>query len=73
MKGILVATGWVVCSVLAYGLTLADLEPKDQPYIDDASMRHSVAFAVLIGLCGPVGFIIAIFASGFATHGLRWR
>ena len=76
MNYILIAAGWLVCGVLAYGVTLGDYlwqTEKGGSSLDPEWKRNDLSFSVFIGLLGPLGLLVSFFLSGFAQHGLRWK
>lgn len=63
---------WIICGVFAYAGTLAHFQRK---YASIASLhyREDVAFAVFLGVMGPLGLISTAFASGFFAYGLKFK
>ena len=62
---------WLICSVLAYGITLGYFLGK----FKNNSMEDKgiyVLIAILYALLGPVGVFLSYFMSGFAEHGLKF-
>ena len=72
MEWILLAVGWIVCGVPAYGLTLAYFH-REFPQEANESDAIVFSFAVLIGALGPAGLIITFIKSSWGKHGLMWR
>ena len=64
--------GYIVCSVLAYGLTFADVQAA-WPRIAVEKYREDMGFAMMIGLTGPIGLVISFLMSGLGQHGLKFR
>lgn len=69
--GILILV-WVVCGVLAYGITLAYFTAK-WPQFAYKNRKSNLALLRLMGFSGPFGLIIAFFFSGFCKYGLRFK
>ena len=67
MLMMLLAIMWVLCGVMAYGITLASLH--DIVGKTDGGNR---AIALCFALSGPLGLACALFYSDLAEHGVRW-
>jgi len=67
-----VALVWVICGVLAYGITLAHLQ-RSFPDQASANYREDCVLALLVALLGPWGCAAAIFTTGFGARGLMFR
>ena len=66
----LLVVGWVVCGVLAYGLTLADFQDR-WPVLSYEHRRTDYAFAIVVGTMGPLGLVaaaIALVIGQFSGH-----
>lgn len=61
-----IAAAWIVCGVLAYGITFADFQAK-------APEQGHHEFAIVMASGGPVGLLVSLVASDYAKHGLQWR
>ncbi len=68
---VIIATLWIACGVLAYGLTLAFFQRKF-PLIAADDYWDDVLFAVFIGTLGPIGLFTAL-VSGGTKHGVKWK
>jgi hypothetical protein len=63
---------WIICGILAYGLTLGYFQ-REYPVIADADYAGDAGRALVFGCAGPLGLMIALPCSGFGRHGLMWR
>lgn len=55
-----VVLGWLVCSVLAYGLTLNYFHNEFKDVLDTRSARRgNIKFALSMSLAGPISLLIA--------------
>lgn len=63
---------WIVCGVLAYGITLAWNRGK-WPKLAEEWRGRDIGFSVFVGLYGPIGLIVAFFMSENAKYGLKFR
>ena len=69
-----VLIGWVVCGVLAYGITFASFSREFPPRTRrDNRNRDHASCAAIMGLFGPFGLVVVFFLSSFAADGLRYR
>lgn len=64
-----IVTGWILCGVLAFGITLAFFE-QEFPEFEHCKGDQSVAF--MIGAFGPLGLAEVYFLSDFANHGIQY-
>ncbi len=62
--------GWIICGVLAYGLTFAFFQGKFA-VSKDKYYAWDIFFAFIIGLTGPIGLAITL-VKGRLTYGLKW-
>jgi hypothetical protein len=69
---LIVATIWILCGILAYGIMFADSQRR-YPLLANDDYREDMANSVLLGLFGPIGLLTALFSSGFARYGLKFR
>ena len=59
---------WIAFGVIAYGILFGDAQAQ---YPE--ARRENMGMAAFISLGGPIGFLTALFCSGFIQHGFRWR
>jgi hypothetical protein len=67
---LLVGLLWCVCGVVAYGAFVADFWYRFPTLHDEGRFRELAGQGVFLGLCGPIGLLVAFLASGFFLHGL---
>ena len=72
MTWALLTIAWIACGVLGFGITLADFQHRF-PLIASIEFRMDVRFATFVAVCGPLGLVVALTCSGFASHGLMYR
>jgi hypothetical protein len=65
---VIIATAWLACSVLAYGVTLGYF---DYEYSDNFEAHRMFAF--FFSMLGPFSLVVALACSGFAKRGLRFK
>ena len=65
---IILIIGWIIFGIFAYAITLADQQGEYKSIRE----KSDVGFSILMGLFGPIGFLISFLLSGFAKHGLQW-
>lgn len=66
-----IVSGWIMCGVLAFGLTLAHFENQFPQFAyKDRRGNLTLAFAILVG--GPLGLISALLGGGI-KYGLRFK
>ncbi len=68
---VIIATLWIACGVLTYGLMLA-YQQREFPLIAATDYVSDVLFAVLFGALGPFGLFAALFCGG-TRHGVKWK
>ena len=66
---IIIIIGWLICSVLTYGITLAHLD-GESPGLDYVGDK---GFAAVFSLLGPIGLLMSFLMSGFAHYGLKYK
>lgn len=70
---VLIVVGWVVCSVLAYGNTLAWTVSLDKEYrLEGENWRLNVTTSLFCSFCGPLALLINLL-EGDWRHGLVFR
>ena len=62
--------GWLACGFVTTGIVYADGQ-RGCPLTAKEDRRTHAGYAVMMGLGGPVGLIVAYLFSGFAQHG--WK
>lgn len=68
---IAIIAGWLICAVLATGISFADLQGRFTT-IAAAEKRRDLGLSVLLGLGGgPVALLVTFCHSGFCKFG--WR
>lgn len=72
MTLLLIIAGWLICSVLSYGILFAHAQ-REFPFIAERDYRKDMAFSMALGLFGPFILVASIFLTGFAQHGLKFR
>ena len=68
----IIITIWVICGILAYGISFAHWQ-REYPTLAESSYREDMGFSILWIPLGPLGLIITYFLSGFAEHGLKFK
>ncbi len=63
---------WVVCGVLAFGVTYGNFQGHI-PELAWAKRRADAGIATAFALGGPFGLFVATLLSGFWQYGLRYR
>lgn len=69
MKNSAIALVWVLCGVLAYGITFGYFTreyPRSNP-------REHIAISVVMAVSGPFGLVNSIICSRLVEHGIRYR
>ena len=69
---ILFSLGWLVCSILTYGITLAYFQ-REYYLISEQGYVGDVLFAIFLSLTGPFGLLVSYWLSGFARNGLKFK
>ena len=69
---VLFVVGWAASGVLAAGILFAHVQ-AEFALIAAEYRRQDMALSWLVALAGPVALLIALFATGFAKHGVKWR
>lgn len=62
---------WIVCGILAYGLTFAYFQ-REFPLSSDTGYCGDCGVALLMCLLGLIGLIIHL-VLGNCKHGFKWR
>jgi len=68
---ILLVITWVVCGILAYGLSFAYWQGQ-YSILAQRHYRGDMLISILLGLTGIAGVVVAIVGSRFAKHGLKF-
>ena len=63
---------WVICGILAYGITFGYFQRKF-PLLAKRSYMEDAGFATIIGIFGVVGLLLSVCLSGFCRYGLKFR
>ena len=69
---LLVLIIWLICGILTYGITFAYMQ-EEYPLVAEIGYEADRNFAILLGICGPIGLLVSFFRSGFAKHGLKFK
>jgi ABC-type transporter Mla maintaining outer membrane lipid asymmetry permease subunit MlaE len=69
---IALAVGWVVCGVMAYGITFGHFQNR-WPELAEKERDIDIARAKSIAVTGPIGLVVSFFASGCCHWGFKWR
>ncbi len=64
-----VVLGYLVCSVLGFGLTVGYFQQE----FYKVRSKNVYSLAWLIAFMGPIGLTIAFLAGSFGKHGLQFR
>lgn len=62
---------WVVCGVLAYGLTFAHFQRKF-PNIAKEKYGSDMTFSLFVGGAGPIGLLALYMATNGDLRGFKW-
>jgi hypothetical protein len=62
---------WIICGVLACRIAFASMQGKF-PNVARENYYEDMGDAVLIGLFGPIGLVVAVLKSGFVKHGMNF-
>jgi hypothetical protein len=68
---LLILIGWLACGFAAAGIEYAYMQAS-YPKLADEARREDAGYAVMMGLGGPAGLIVAYLFSGFAEHGWKF-
>lgn len=68
----LIIIGWIICGVLAYGITFTWNQGHWDTLAKDWYGRD-MGFSIFVGLFGPIGLIAMFFISEFAKYGLKFK
>lgn len=63
---------WIVCGILAYGITFADFSFESLGY-EKLFKRTDIKISVFFGLLGPIGLIAILSFTNFAEHGIKFK
>lgn len=67
---IILALIWVVCGVLAYGLTFGDYQ-REWPELSVKNYQSDRQFAFFIAITGPIGLVVSLINN--RGHGFKWE
>lgn len=72
MEIVFIIAGWLACSALAYGATLADMQ---RGFPELATEDWDKDMSCFLGIMGPFGLIVAALGSRFFKYDFlfRWR
>ena len=66
---IAVAPGYLVCSVLGFGLTVGYFQRE----FYNTRSKDVYPYAAFTAIIGPIGLFVSLFGSNFGKHGLQFR
>ena len=64
--------GWLFCSWVTCGITIAEFQGM-APNIAKDNYRRTVGFAILFSTGGPISLVLSYLISGFAQHGFYFK
>lgn len=61
-----------ICGVLAYGITYGHFQNK-WPRLAALERTSDRFLAIVVGLIGPIGLLVALMQSNMGRYGMKWR